>query len=151
MDGAKWKSVAKTAARERAKAAAESFIKKERSLLDKAEAFFLKAFGFEKERQARKDKIAKLEGELASLDLVTARAGKLVLSMKDDGLINKKIGQHLHLTPQKVRSYPLVGERNAGKPENDTDRSAQDNDQHTTSTSGSKRLVGLRKVLKSSL
>jgi uncharacterized membrane-anchored protein len=48
MAGTKRKSATKTAARERAKAAAEASIKKERRLLDKAEAFFLETFDFEK-------------------------------------------------------------------------------------------------------
>lgn len=134
MAGAKRKSAAKTAARERAKAAAESSLKKERRLLDKAEAFFLETFDFEKKRQALKDKIAKLEGELSSLDPVTARAGKLVVSMKDEGLTNKEIGERLQLSPQEVRSFLLAGERNADEPENDTQRSDQNNDQYATSS-----------------
>ena len=140
MAGAKRKSAAKTAARERAKTAAEASIKKERRLLDQAEAFFLETFDFEKKRQTLKDKIAKLQGELASLDPVTARAGQLVVSMKDEGLTNKEIGQRLQLSPQEVRSFLLAGERNTDEePENNTDRSDQNNDQHTTNTSGSEQ------------
>ena len=139
MAGTKRKSAAKTAARERAKAAAENSLKKERRLLDKAEAFFLETFDFEKKRQALKDKIAKLEGELSSLDPVIARAGKLVVSMKDEGLTNKEIGERLQLSPQEVRSFLLAGERNADEPENDTQRSDQNNDQHTTSSTDSEQ------------
>ncbi|MGK4066796.1 hypothetical protein GMA10_12520 [Kocuria koreensis] len=137
MAGTKRKSATKTAARERAKAAAEASIKKERRLLDKAEAFFLETFDFEKKRQALKDKIDRLQGELASLDPVTARAGQLVLSMKDEGLTNKEIGERLQLSPQEVRSFLLAGERNADDDKGDTERPGQNNDQHTTSTSGS--------------
>lgn len=138
MAGTKRKSAAKTAARERAKTAAEASIKKEHRLLDKAEAFFLETFAFEKKRQALKDKIAKLQGELASLDPVTARAGKLVLSMKDEGLTNKEIGERLQLSPQEVRSFLLAGERNTDEePENNASRSYQNNNQHTTTTSDS--------------
>ena len=120
MAGTKRKSATKTAARERAKAAAEASIKKERRLLDKAEAFFLETFDFEKKRQALKDKIAKLEGELASLDPVTARAGQLVVSMKDEGLTNKEIGERLQLSPQEVRSFLLAGEHEADSSATDT-------------------------------
>lgn len=120
MAGAKRKSAAKTAARERAKTAAEASIKKERRLLDQAEAFFLETFDFEKKRQALKDKIAKLQGELASLDPVTARAGQLVVSMKDEGLTNKEIGQRLQLSPQEVRSFLLAGERESDDSSKDT-------------------------------
>ncbi|WP_178946367.1 hypothetical protein [Kocuria sp. TGY1127_2] len=132
MAGTKRKSAAKTAARQRAKAAAEASIKKEHRLLDKAEAFFLETFDFEKKRQALKDKIAKLQGELATLDPVTARAGKLVLSMKDEGLTNKEIGERLQLSPQEVRSFLLAGERNADDALEDNTRSDQGNDDQRT-------------------
>lgn len=138
MAGTKRKSAAKTA-RERAKAAAENLNKKERRLLDKAEAFFLETFDFEKKRQGLKDKIAKLEGELSSQDPVTARAGKLVVSMKDEGLTNKEIGERLQLSSQEVRSFLLAGERNADEPESDTQRSDQNNDQYATSSVNSEQ------------
>lgn len=132
MAGTKRKSAAKTAARQRAKAAAEASIKKEHRLLDKAEAFFLETFNFEKKHQALKDKISKLQGELASLDPVTARAGQLVVSMKDEGLTNKEIGERLQLSPQEVRSFLLAGERNADDALEDNTRSDQGNDDQRT-------------------
>lgn len=139
MAGAKRKTAAKTAARERAKAAAEASIKKERRLLDKAEAFFLETFDFEKKRQALKDKIAKLEGELSSLDPVTARAGKLVVSMKDEGLTNKEIGERLQLSPQEVRSFLLAGERNADDASGGHDGSDQSHEEQKTGADDSEQ------------
>lgn len=105
MSAAPRKSASKTAARERARSAAAAALEKENRLLDTAEAFFLATASTDQKKEQLREKIAKLNDELASLDSPSIEAGRLVASMKDEGLSNKEIAQRLELSSSEVGGY----------------------------------------------
>ena len=102
MSAAPRKSASKTAARERARSAAAAALERENRLLDAAEAFFLATASTNRKKEQLREKIAKLNDELAFLDTPSVEAGRLVASMKDEGLSNKEVGQRLELSSSEV-------------------------------------------------
>lgn len=105
MSAAPRKSASKTAARERARSAAAAALEKENRLLDTAEAFFLATASTDRKKEQLRAKIAKLNDELASLDAPSIEAGRLVASMKDEGLNNKEIAERLEISSVEVGRY----------------------------------------------
>lgn len=105
MSAAPRKSASKTAARERARSAAAAALEKENRLLDTAESFFLATASTDRKKEQIREKIARLNDELASLDAPSIEAGRLVASMKDEGLSNKDIAERLEISPAEVGRY----------------------------------------------
>lgn len=105
MSAAPRKSASKTAARERARSAAAAALEKENRLLDAAEGFFMATASTDRKKEQLREKIAKLNDELASLDAPSIEAGRLVASMKREGLSNKEIGQRLEISSSGVSGY----------------------------------------------
>lgn len=105
MSAAPRKSASKTAARERARSAAAAALEKENRLLDAAEGFFMATASTDRKMEQLRERIAKLNDELASLDTPSIEAGRLVARMKDEGLSNKEIGQRLELSSSEVSGY----------------------------------------------
>lgn len=59
----------------------------------------------DRKKEQLREKIAKLNDELASLDAPSIEAGRLVASMKREGLSNKEIGQRLEISSSGVSGY----------------------------------------------
>lgn len=105
MSAAPRKSASKTAARQRARSAAAAALEKENRLLDAAEGFFMATASTDRKKEQLRAKIAKLNDELASLDAPSIEAGRLVASMKDEGLNNKEIAERLEISSVEVGRY----------------------------------------------
>ncbi|MFI8598295.1 ECF-type sigma factor [Rothia koreensis] len=74
-------------------------------MLDTAESFFLATASTDRKKEQIREKIARLNDELASLDAPSIEAGRLVASMKEEGLSNKDIARRLELSSSEVSGY----------------------------------------------
>ncbi|MEX5268542.1 hypothetical protein [Kocuria sp. CPCC 204721] len=106
------KSATKTAAREKARAAAAARLEREKKIMAASEAFFAATLGVEDEKTKLREKIAALQADLKELDGPRPDAAQHVRAMKDVGLANKEIGELLELSVSEVGQYlKLSGER----------------------------------------
>lgn len=128
MSAAPRKSASKTAARERARSAAAAALEKENRLLDAAEGFFLATASTDRKKEQLRDKIAKLNDELASLDSPSIEGARLVSAMKDEGLSNKEVAQRLEISSAEVSGYLRTVRDSAPEKRSGDDASASDSE-----------------------
>lgn len=99
------KSATKTAARERARAAAAARLEREKKIMAASEAFFAATLGVEDEKAELREKIAQLQAQVKELDGPRPEAAEHVRTMKDAGLANKEIAELLELPAGEVGQY----------------------------------------------
>lgn len=99
------KSATKTAAREKARAAAAARLEREKKIMAASEAFFAATLGAEEEKAALREKIAALQAQVKELDGPHPEAAEHVRTMKDAGLANKEIAELLELSAGEVGQY----------------------------------------------
>ncbi|WP_312589155.1 hypothetical protein [Corynebacterium dentalis] len=99
------KSATKTAAREKARAAAAARLEREKKIMAASEAFFAATLGVEDEKAALREKIAALQAQVKELDGPRPDAAEHVRAMKDAGLPNKEIAELLELSAGEVGQY----------------------------------------------
>ena len=99
------KSATKTAAREKARAAAAARLEREKKIMAASEAFFAATLGVEAEKAELREKIAQLQAQVKELDGPRPDAAKHVRAMKDAGLANKEIAELLELSAGEVGQY----------------------------------------------
>lgn len=99
------KSATKTAAREKARAAAAARLEREKKIMAASEAFFAATLGVEDEKAALRKKIAQLQAQVKELDGPRPEAAEHVRAMKDAGLANKEIAELLELSAGEVSQY----------------------------------------------
>ncbi|MXN63192.1 hypothetical protein GR184_11430 [Bacillus sp. BGMRC0062] len=102
------KSATKTAAREKARAAAAARLEREKKIMAASEAFFAATLGVEDEKAALREKIAQLQAQVKELDGPRPEAAEHVRTMKDAGLANREIAELLELTAGEVGQYLKV-------------------------------------------
>lgn len=103
------KSATKTAAREKARAAAAARLEREKKIMAASEAFFAATLGVEDEKAALREKIAALQAQVKELDGPRPEAAEHVRTMKDAGLTNKEIAELLELSASEVGQYLKLG------------------------------------------
>lgn len=103
------KSATKTAAREKARAAAAARLEREKKIMAASEAFFAATLGVEEEKAALREKIAQLQAQVKELDGPRPEAAEHVQAMKDAGLANKEIAELLELSAGEVAQYLKLG------------------------------------------
>jgi len=99
------KSATKTAAREKARAAAAARLEREKKIMAASEAFFAATLGVEDEKAALREKIAALQAQVKELDGPRPEAAEHVRTMKDAGLANKEIAELLELSGGEISQY----------------------------------------------
>jgi|GEM_PF-3565877 len=99
------KSATKTAAREKARAAAAARLEREKKIMAASEAFFAATLGVEEEKAALREKIDQLQAQVKELDGPRPDAAHHVRVMKDAGLANKEIAELLELSAGEVGQY----------------------------------------------
>ncbi len=103
------KSATKTAAREKARAAAAARLEREKRIMAASEAFFAATLGVEDEKAKLREKIAALQAQVKELDGPRPDAAEHVRAMKDAGLANKEIAELLELSAGEVGQYLKAG------------------------------------------
>lgn len=103
------KSATKTAAREKARAAAAARLEREKKIMAASEAFFAATLGVEDEKAALREKIAALQAQVKELDGPRPKAAEHVRTMKGAGLANKEIAELLELSASEVGQYLKLG------------------------------------------
>ena len=103
------KSATKTAAREKARAAAAARLEREKKIMAASEAFFAATFAVEDEKAKLREKIAQLQAQVKELDGPRPEAAEHVQAMKDAGLANKEIAELLELSAGEVAQYLKLG------------------------------------------
>lgn len=103
------KSATKTAAREKARAAAAARLEREKKIMAASEAFFAATLGVEAEKAELREKIAQLQAQVKELDGPRPDAAQHVRAMKDVGLANKEIAELLELSAGEVSQYLRLG------------------------------------------
>lgn len=103
------KSATRTAAREKARAAAAARLEREKKIMAASEAFFAATLGVEDEKAALCEKIAALQAQVKELDGPRPDAAEHLRAMKDVGLANKEIAELLELSAGEVSQYLRLG------------------------------------------
>ena len=103
------KSATKTAAREKARAAAAARLEREKKIMAASEAFFAATLAVEDEKAKLREKIAQLQAQVKELDGPRPEAAEHVQAMKDAGLANKEIAELLELSAGEVAQYLKLG------------------------------------------
>lgn len=109
------KSATKTAAREKARAAAAARLEREKKIMAASEAFFAATLGVEDEKAKLREKIAALQAQVKELDGPLPEAAEHVRAMKDAGLANKEIAELLELSAGEVGQYLKIEQEPAAQ------------------------------------
>lgn len=111
------KSATKTAAREKARAAAAARLEREKKIMAASEAFFAATLGVEDEKAALREKITQLQAQMRELDGPRMDAAEHVQAMKNAGLANKEIAELLELSAGEVGQYLKLSASHAASSE----------------------------------
>ena len=120
------KSATKTAAREKARAAAAARLEREKKIMAASEAFFATTLGVEEEKAALRERIAQLQAQVKELDGPRPEAAEHVQAMKDVGLANKEIAELLELSTGEVGQYLRLRDTAPNDEQNVTSEAALD-------------------------